>query len=214
MFKSTVLALAAVIASSIFMQGCNSDSAPGNTLGAIQAAVQCEPASSDHPAAFVSANECLKRTNLVIDSSNNIYEVSDIFSDGRIEVTGVGSSKTILSPGTYWPEVFNISGYSIDETSEAVIDGNDNRYWVAKIFANGLVQLNYRQTAGRTILDIRDLAVSVHSYGAIEVNGRVIDRENNRYWVREIYSNGRLYVEYESSSGDTFLNAADVAVSE
>jgi hypothetical protein len=202
-------------ASTGLLSGCSKDSSPKTSpqIEPSSQRVQCTAGTEVNPAPFVAASTCLHSGVEIVDQSGTVYEVDQVYSDGRAEATYRDyNGRSLLNGGTYFPEVYSIEGFALKNHSSDAIDGSDTRYSVRSIYANGRVELEYRDYNGQSTSDIRRLAAEVPAYGNIKVGDRLIDGGNTRYVAKEIYSNGRIYAEYVDYNGHTMLNASSVSV--
>jgi hypothetical protein len=220
--KKTTKFVGTYLFAAIISAGCNGDSASDaknssdpNARGVIRAYVQCDLISQDRsgrPAPYVTAEQCVRRGNRAIDGNNTIYEIDKVFGDGRAEARyETTSSRIVLAANSYFPEVYSIEGFLVAKNKQVL--ANDNvRMTVEMLFSNGMTKLKYLDYDSRTFADIRDLAVRIPTWGPISDGSWVLDRNNQQYRVLEIYSNGKLYVQYERYLAYAFLNASEVSV--
>lgn len=167
--------------------------------------VACEePSKAAEALVFTNSASCARNGSLVILSrsrsadSTSMYTVRSIFSDGQFQVEELSryGGVTYRTRSELAFQVHAIQGYEGYIAGRQVLDQNDNRFRINRVFSNGQLFTTaidgYREERA---FFIRNVAVEAPSWDGFSRGTEVIDQNRVSYRVKQVFSNGKLLLE-------------------
>ncbi len=137
--------------------------------------------------------------NRIIDGSDDVGSVVEVFSNGQAKVSLDAYS------GYYFRSVKNL-GKGIDCLDgicmkDRAMDGSEHVGTVVEVFSNGKAKLSLDAYSGYYVRRVANLGKGFRCIEDVCVDTRIIDSSNNVGTIVELFDNGKAKVSLDAYSG-------------
>jgi len=134
----------------------------------------------------------------IIDSSNNIGEVIEVFSNGKAKVLFDGSFRNTNNLG---------KGYRCIESvcsGDRIIDSSNNIGEVIEVFSNGKAKVLFDGSFSYSFRNTNNLGKGYRCIESVCSGDRIMDTSNNVGKIVEVFDNGKTKVLFDGSFSYSF----------
>ncbi|MBO9666724.1 MAG: beta-sandwich domain-containing protein [Bdellovibrio sp.] len=149
------------------------------------------------------AVRCVKdicKGSRALDANGSWGEVQEIFNNGvAVLEFDQYSGYYVRKVNDLGLGVKCIKGFCVNNR---VIDGNESWGEILEVFTNGMVRIEFDNYSGEYLRNISNLGLSVRCLQDVCVKSRAIDANGSYGDILEVYSNGKVRMEFDAYSGE------------